>query len=426
MNSIKSLMQPSIVYLQEKQVKKGYSKKGQITDMNTFNFSVPQDITVGKGSLAKLPEIAKKLGGSHAFIISGPHLAKMGLVEKAADYLKTVDIKTDAFTEIEANPSVATVEKATEKFKESGADFIVAFGGGSPMDVAKAVGVVAKYGGSITEYEGAHKVPGPIIPLIAIPTTAGTGSEVTAFSVITDHSRDYKLTVFSYELLPAYAILDAELITTAPASVAAACGIDAFIHAEEAYISTAASPFSDAMAEKAMALIGKNIRRFVANRGDMEAAEAMMVGSLFAGIAFSFARLGNVHAMSHPVSAFFDVPHGVANAVLLPVVAEYNALADHGRYLTIYNDISPVPAYADDFEPMMLVDAIHSLCADIGIPENLTIAINQASKTGEVTREEIESKIEAMAVDAMKSGNIAVNPRSSRQCDIEMLYKKAL
>lgn len=394
--------------------------------MNIFNFSVPQDITVGKGSLAKLPEIAKKLGGSHAFIISGPHLAKMGLVEKAADYLKTVDIKTDAFTEIEANPSVATVEKATEKFKESGADFIVAFGGGSPMDVAKAVGVVAKYGGSITEYEGAHKVPGPIIPLIAIPTTAGTGSEVTAFSVITDHSRDYKLTVFSYELLPAYAILDAELITTAPASVAAACGIDAFIHAEEAYISTAASPFSDAMAEKAMALIGKNIRRFVANRRDMEAAEAMMVGSLFAGIAFSFARLGNVHAMSHPVSAFFDVPHGVANAVLLPVVAEYNALADHGRYLTIYNDISPVPAYTDDFEPMMLVDAIHSLCADIGIPENLTIAINQASKTGEVTREEIESKIEAMAVDAMKSGNIAVNPRSSCQCDIEMLYKKAL
>ena len=394
--------------------------------MNTFNFSVPQDITVGKGSLAKLPEIAMKLGGSHAFIISGPHLAKMGLVEKAADYLKTVDIKTDAFTEIEANPSVATVEKATEKFKESGADFIVAFGGGSPMDVAKAVGVVAKYGGSITEYEGAHKVPGSIIPLIAIPTTAGTGSEVTAFSVITDHSRDYKLTVFSYELLPAYAILDAELITTAPASVAAACGIDAFIHAEEAYISTAASPFSDAMAEKAMALIGNNIRRFVANRGDMEAAEAMMVGSLFAGIAFSFARLGNVHAMSHPVSAFFDVPHGVANAVLLPVVAEYNALADHGRYLTIYNDISPVPAYTDDFEPMMLVDAIHSLCADIGIPENLTIAINQASKTGEVTREEIESKIEAMAVDAMKSGNIAVNPRSSRQCDIEMLYKKAL
>lgn len=394
--------------------------------MNEFSFSVPQNITVGKGSLAKLPEVAKKLGGSHAFLMSGPHLAKMGLVEKATESLKSAGIEVDTFTEIEGNPSVETVEKATAAFKEASADFIVAFGGGSPMDVAKAVGVTAKYDGSITEYEGAHKVPGPIIPLIAIPTTAGTGSEVTAFSVITDHSRDYKLTVFSYEILPAYAILDAELLTTAPASVAAACGIDAFIHAEEAYISTAASPFSDAMAEKAMNLIGKNIRRFVANRGDIEAAEAMLVGSLFAGIAFSFARLGNVHAMSHPVSAFFDVPHGVANAVLLPVVAEYNALADHGRYLTIYNDISLVPAYEEEFEPLMLVDAIRELCEAIGIPANLTEAINNASKTGPVSTEEIESKIEAMAVDAMKSGNIAVNPRSSRQCDIEMLYRKAL
>ena len=152
----------------------------------------------------------------------------------------------------------------------------------------------------------------------------------------------------------------------------------------------------------------------------------MLVGSLFAGIAFSFARLGNVHAMSHPVSAFFDVPHGVANAVLLPVIAEYNALADHGRYLTIYNDISPVPVYEEEFEPMMLVDAIRELCGEIGIPANLTEAINNASKTGLVSAEEIESKIEAMAVDAMKSGNIAVNPRSSRQCDIEMLYRKAL
>ena len=394
--------------------------------MNEFSFSVPQNITVGKGSLAKLPEIAKKSGGSHAFLMSGPHLAKMGLVEKAANSLKSAGIAVDTFTDIEGNPSVETVDKATAAFKEAGADFIVAFGGGSPMDVAKAVGVTAKYGGSITEYEGAHKVPGPIIPLIAIPTTAGTGSEVTAFSVITDHSRDYKLTVFSYEILPAYAILDAELLTTAPASVAAACGIDAFIHAEEAYISTAASPFSDAMAEKAMSLIGKNIRRFVANRGDIEAAEAMLVGSLFAGIAFSFARLGNVHAMSHPVSAFFDVPHGVANAVLLPVIAEYNALADHGRYLTIYNDISPIPAYEEEFESMMLVDAIRELCGEIGIPANLTEAINNASKTGPVSAEEIENKIEAMAVDAMKSGNIAVNPRSSRQCDIEMLYRKAL
>ena len=211
-----------------------------------------------------------------------------------------------------------------------------------------------------------------------------------------------------------------------PPMVAASCGVDALIHAWEAYTSLGASPFSDAMAEKAMELIGGNIRRFVANRKDEETACAMMSGSMFAGIAFAWARLGNVHAMSHPVSAFFDVPHGVANAVLLPVIAEYNALADHGRYLTIYNDISPIPAYEEEFEPMMLVDAIRELCGEIGIPANLTEAINNASKTGLVSAEEIESKIEAMAVDAMKSGNIAVNPRYSRQCDIEMLYRKAL
>ena len=398
--------------------------------MNPFEFFIPQNIIVGAGTIAKLPECAKKLGGYHAMLISGPTLRKMGIVDKAADYLKEAGMQVDIFTDVEANPSVTTVEKATEAFKETGADFIVALGGGSPMDVAKAVGVTAKFGGSITEYEGAHKVPGKIIPLIAIPTTAGTGSEVTAFSVITDHSRDYKLTVFSYELLPSYAILDPELLTSAPASVAAACGIDAFIHAEEAYVSTAASPFSDAMAEKAMELIGKNIRRFVARRIDIEAAEAMLTGSLFAGIAFSFARLGNVHAMSHPVSAFFDVPHGVANAVLLPVIAEYNALADHGRYLTIYNYISPIPAFEDEFEPLMLVDAIRELNEDIGIPENLTTAIRQTAKRKdpdrEVVDEEIESKIDAMADDAMKSGNIAVNPRSSGKQDIVALYYKAL
>ena len=376
--------------------------------MNPFEFFIPQNITVGAGTLAKLPECAKKLGGSHAMLISGPTLRKMGVVDKAADYLKDAGMAVDIFTDVEANPSVTTVEKATEAYKDSGADFIVALGGGSPMDVAKAVGVTAKYGGSITEYEGAHKVPGKIVPLIAIPTTAGTGSEVTAFSVITDHSRDYKLTVFSYELLPAYAILDPELLTSAPASVAAACGIDAFIHAEEAYVSTAASPFSDA------------------RRTDLEAAEAMLTGSLFAGIAFSFARLGNVHAMSHPVSAFFNVAHGVANAVLLPVIAEYNALADYGRYLKIYNYISPIPAYEDEFEPLMLVDAIRELNEDIGIPEDLTTAIRQAKKGEEISDEEIESKIDAMADDAMKSGNIAVNPRSSRKQDIVELYYKAL
>ncbi len=382
--------------------------------MKDFTFSVPQNIVVRKGSLKKLPELSRELGGTHAFIISGPHLNKMGIVASCAEGLEQAGIKADSFTETEGNPSVETVEKATEAFQASGADFIIALGGGSPMDVAKAVGVVAKYGGSITEYEGGGKVPGEIVPLIAIPTTAGTGSEVTAFSVITDHSRNYKLTVFSYKLIPSYAILDAELLMTAQASVAAACGIDAMVHALEAYISKDASPFSDAMAEKALELIGKNIRSYVADRTNVEAAEGMLVGSLFAGIAFSWARLGDVHAMSHPVSAFFNVPHGVANAILLPTIVEYNALADTGKYFKIYNYISKCPMREEEFEPFMLVNLLEELNESLGIPEGL-------AEVG-VTAD----KFDAMADDAMKSGNIAVNPRSTTKQDILMLYQKAL
>ena len=382
--------------------------------MNDFTFSVPQEILFGQGSLQKLPSVMEKLGSKHTFIISGPHLNKMGVVKRVSDILAQAGVSCDAFTETEGNPSVETVDKATARFKASGADCIVALGGGSPMDVAKAVGVLARYGGSIVDYEGGGKVPGDIVPLIAIPTTAGTGSEVTAFSVITDHSRNYKLTVFSYKLLPAYAILDVDLITTVPAGVAAACGIDALIHALEAYISRDASPFSEAMSEKAMELIGGNIRRYVASRQDIEAASAMQAGSLFAGIAFSWARLGNVHAMSHPVSAYFNVAHGVANAILLPTIVNYNALADSGKYLKIYNYIARQPLTAEEFVPEMLGDELRALNASLGIPGSL-------SELG-VTPD----KFGAMADDAMKSGNIAVNPRTTTKKDVLALYREAL
>ena len=244
--------------------------------MNSFTFSIPQNIIVERGSLARLPEVVKELNLKHAFIISDALLSKMGIVSKCKNSLEKAGYLVDEFTDVEGNPSVETVETATEYFKQCKADFVIAIGGGSSMDVAKAVGVIAKYGGCITEYEGGGKVPGEIIPVVAIPTTAGTGSEVTPFTVITDHSRDYKLTVFSYKLLPAYAILDSELISTVPSSVAAACGVDAMIHAIEAYISLAASSFSDAMAEKALELIGANIRKYVANRKNSKAAEAML------------------------------------------------------------------------------------------------------------------------------------------------------
>ncbi len=383
--------------------------------MNPFSFTIPQNIKVGTGSLKLLPTIAKELGKSKAYIISGPHLNKIGMVQKCADALSEAGIPSSSFTETEGNPSVETVEKATAGFKNSGADFIIAFGGGSPLDVAKAVAVTASYGGSIVEYEGAGKVPGPVIPMIAIPTTAGTGSEVTAFSVITDHSRNYKLTVVSNNILPSYAILDPQLIASVPKSTAAACGIDALIHALEAYVSKAASPFSDIFAKEALRLIGGNIREYVENRSSSSACEAMMIGSLFAGIAFSHARLGNVHAMSHPVSAYFNVPHGVANAILLPTIVEFNQNdVQEEKYKYIYSCISKSEKLPDKgLTCSMLAPEIKLLNHDLDIPSSL-------SDVGVKS-----SLFDAMADDAMKSGNIQVNPRHTDKTDIIKLYEAA-
>lgn len=382
--------------------------------MNDFKFTIPQNIEFGVGSLKKLPELLAESKSEHVYLVSDRGLESIGVVKKVQDIIEAAGITCTTFLDVIPNPTVEVLNASVAYYKKSGATSIIALGGGSSMDVAKTTGVLATYGGTINDYEGLYKVPGPIVPLIAIPTTAGTGSEVSASAVITDEEKNFKMSVISYEMLPKYAVLDPELIMTAPASIAASCGIDALIHALEAYLSNYASPFSDAMAEKAMELIGGNIRRFVANRRDEEAACAMMTGSSFAGIAFAWAKLGNVHAMSHPVSAYFHVPHGVANAVILPTVIEYNALADHGRYEKIYNFISGEKESVKDFKPEMLVEAVKKLNADLGIPQTL-------SEVG-VT----EDKIEAMAKDAAAHPNVLANPRQTNLKEMIALYKKAL
>lgn len=382
--------------------------------MNSFHFTVPQDIRFGMGCLSQLPEVLRASSSDHVLLVSDRGLEKIGVVKKVQDIIEAAGITCTSYLDVVPNPTVEVVNEAAALYRSCGASSIVALGGGSSMDVGKAVGVLANYGGSITDYEGNFKVPGPIVPMIAIPTTAGTGSEVTASAVITDTARNYKLSVFSYEILPKYALLDPTLIMTAPASIAASCGVDALIHAVEAYISRNATPFSDAMAEKAMELIGSNLRRFVANRQDEEAACAMMLGSTFAGISFAWARLGNVHAMSHPVSGYFNVPHGVANSILLPNVMAYNALADHGRYQVIYRCIRRETGPIEHFTPDMLVEELRRLNRDLGIPDTLS----QVDVTAD--------KIPAMAEDAMKSGNIPANPRQTSVKDIIRLYEQTM
>ncbi len=382
--------------------------------MNNFNFKIPQNIEFGAGCLKKLPEVLKLNNSEHVFMISDPGLKSIGLVDKVQKIVEDNNLKCTVFTDVKPNPTIAVIDEAAEQYKKSGATSIIALGGGSPMDVAKVVGVLATYGGKVVDYEGAHLVPGPIVPTIAIPTTAGTGSEVTASAVVTDEERNFKFTVFSFEMLPKFALLDPELVLGTPAHIAAACGIDAFIHAAEAYLSTNANPFSDLMAEKAMELIGKSIRRFVANRNDLEAACDMLVGSTFAGISFASARLGNVHAMSHPVSAYFHVPHGVANAIIFPTVMEYNALSDNGRYEKIYNYVRRTKQPVKAFTPDILIQELITLNEEIGIPKKLS----DVGVTADL--------IEKMAPDTMKSANVLSNPRQSTVKDIAELYKKLI
>ena len=381
--------------------------------MQDFMFSIPQNIIFGMSSLKKLPSLLKKLPSGKILILSGRRLNAIGTVRKVTDLLDESGIAHAEFLDIEANPSVETVHNAAKVYIDNNASCIIALGGGSPMDVAKAVGILAVYGGDITQYEGGGRIPGKIAPIIAIPTTAGTGSEVTAFAVITDKSRNYKLTVFSDELIPAYALLDPELVMSLPADVAAATGVDAMVHGIEAYLSKASTAFTDVMAEAAIKMIGRYIRRFVANPGEEEAAGQMLLASTFAGLAFNRARLGNVHAMAHPLGGYFNLPHGIANAILLPTVLEYNALADNGKYEIIYNMLK-TGKDSNYSGPYSLTEEIKKLLRELQIPEKLSLA--------GVT----EDKIPDMAADAMKSGNVAVNPRKTGLKEIEMLYRKAL
>lgn len=382
--------------------------------MKSFMFKVPQNVVFGRGALKQLPDILQTENASSVFLVADKGLQQVGLVDKTKAILAEKGIACQEFVDLSVNPTVGNVETATEAFKASGCKSIVALGGGGPMDVAKSVAILVTYGGKITDYAGLGKVPGPVLPLIAIPTTAGTGSEVTASSVITDEKTHFKMAIISYNICPTYALLDPELVMTVPRSVAAACGVDAFIHAMEAYVSKTSSPFTDAMGEHAMRMIGGNIRRYVASRDDEEAASNMLVGSMLAGLAFAWGKLGNIHAMSHPVSGFFHVAHGVANAILMPTIVEYNALADQGRYQVIYDCITQGAKADASFVPEMLVEELRKLNRELGIPEKL-------SDVG-VT----EDKISMMAIDAMKSVNVVVNPRQTTIKDIEALYRKLL
>lgn len=376
--------------------------------INDFQFTIPAKVVYKSGAINELGSLLKDAGIDKTLVVTDPGIAKAGFLDVVSQVLPAGTIEFKIFQDVEPNPSVDTVNKGAAIYDEFKFQGIIALGGGSPMDTAKAIAIKITNSGTIPDYEGIDTFENDPLPVIAVPTTAGTGSEVTPFAVITDRAKKYKLTIISPRIIPKIAILDPGLISRLPAPIASSTGLDALTHAIESYVSLFSSPYSDAFAEKAIELIGRNLRLFVANRKNEEAAGGMLVASLFAGLAFTHARLGNAHAMAHPLGGYFDVPHGVANAILLPYIMDYNRIANPDKFSHI------AKLMGEEASPQGAVEAVRKLNRDLGIPEKL-------SHFGVKS-----DAISSMTKDAMKSGNVLANPRQTGSSEIEALYQLAI
>lgn len=380
----------------------------------SFGFAAPTEVVYGLGAVASVGDITARYSRDRLFLLSDPGVVAAGLLDRVADRLRTAGLSWQLFAEIEANPSVETVERAFAAYRAAEAEAILVVGGGSSMDVAKAVGILATNGGRITDYEGAERVGTPVPPIIGIPTTAGTASEVTVFCVITDRARKFKFSCRSAKLAMRQAIMDPELTVSMPPALTAAVGMDTLTHAIESYVSRLAYPLTEALSLGAIELVHQHLERAVHEGGNIAARGGMLMACWMAGLAFTQARLGNVHAMAHPVGGHFDVPHGVANAIILPTVMDYNASTDPARFAAIAERLGHRGSGKVAQDAAAAVTLVRQLAERIGIPGSLG-AVN-VPRAG----------IPVLAADAMQSGNIATNPRPTTYEDMLGLFDRCM
>ena len=367
----------------------------------------------GPKSIARLPQFFPDK--AKVLIVTDKGLIQAGIAEKVIAVLNDNNIPHALYDGALPNPPAACVQAGQRLYAKEKCNALLALGGGSPMDVAKMIGVVANNGGRINEYLGSGNVKNDIPPLVCIPTTYGTGSEVTPFAVLTNPKTQNKIPVISVNITPQVGILDPELSVGLPAALGASTGMDALTHAIESYTNLLAGPITDGLALQAIQLIGENLRLACANDFELAATENMLVASMLAGMAFAQTRLGNVHAMSHPVGAQFGVHHGLANAILLPYVMEFNLTARLDKFANVANALGADTDGLDEREAAQLaVDAVWDLNQDLAIP----------NKLGEVGVK--KSGIRALSKATMQSGNVTINPRKTSQLDIETIFKKAI
>ena len=369
----------------------------------------------GAGAIGSIPDEIKARGFQKVFVASDPDLIKFGVTKKVTDLLEQAGISYELFSEIKANPTIANVKAGVSAFQACGADCIVAIGGGSSMDTAKAVGIIVTNPefADVVSLEGVAPTKNPAVPIIAVPTTAGTAAEVTINYVITDEEKNRKMVCVDVHDIPVIAVVDPDMMATMPKGLTAATGMDALTHAIEGYITKGAWALSDMFHLEAIRIIAKNLRGAVANTP--EGREGMALGQYVAGMGFSNVGLGIVHSMAHPLGALYDTPHGVANAIILPTVMEYNApeTGDKYKYIAQAMGVEGTEAMSVEEYRKAAVDAVRQLSADVGIPADLKEIVKE---------EDIPFLSQSAYDDACRPGN----PRDTSVEEISELYRSLL
>jgi alcohol dehydrogenase class IV len=379
--------------------------------------TAPRLMSIGGGALAELPSLLARLGLGRPLIVTDPYIAGCGILDRATALLDKAQVPWAVFADTVPDPTTDAIAAGVARLQEGDFDSLVAIGGGSSIDTAKGMSVLHANGGQMRDYKAPNDIPQMGPPVIAIPTTAGTGSEVTRFTVITDTETDEKMLIAGLACCPTAAIVDYELTLTMPLRLTADTGIDSLTHAIEAYVSRRANPFTDGIAKDAMGLIARHIRTAYAEPDNRVAREAMMIGATKAGMAFSNASVCLVHGMSRPVGAFFHVPHGLSNAMLLPEVTAFSAPAALERYA----DCGRAMGVAEDGEGSQsavarLIDELRRLNHDLQVPSPRAYGIDRAR---------YDELLRTMASQALASGSPANNPRVPSQDEIIELYRRA-
>jgi alcohol dehydrogenase len=383
--------------------------------MAGFKFFMPSVNLMGPNCLEEAGKDIKALGFKKALIVTDKVLNEIGLVKKLEDVLTDNGISSVIYDGTQPNPTVTNVNEGLELLKKEDCDFVVSFGGGSPHDCAKGIALVASNGGEIKDYEGVDMSAKPQLPLVAINTTAGTASEMTRFCIITDEDRHIKMAIVDKHATPLLSVNDPLLMLNMPKSLTAATGMDALTHAIEAYVSTIATPVTDACAQKAIELISSNLRGAVANGKDENARDMMAYAEFLAGMAFNNASLGYVHAMAHQLGGFYNLPHGVCNAILLPHVQEYNSSVAAGRLKDVAGFMGiDVSAMTDEQGAKAAIDAINALSKEIGIPSGIK---ELGAK---------EEDFDTLAENALKDACGLTNPIQATHEEIVAIFRNSL